>query len=81
MRTTLTIDDDVLIAAKELARGQKRSAGAVISELARQGLLATFPPPAPTNASDGLLGFVPFTDGTDIVVNELIDRLREEEGI
>lgn len=37
MRTTLDIDDDVLQAAKELAAKEKRSAGAVISELARRG--------------------------------------------
>jgi hypothetical protein len=34
----LDIDDDVVVAAKELARSQRRSLGAVISELARRGL-------------------------------------------
>ena len=38
MRTTLNIDHDVLLAAKSIARGQGRSVGSVISELARQGL-------------------------------------------
>ena len=38
MRTTLDIDDDVLRAAKDLARRQKKTAGAVISALARMGL-------------------------------------------
>ena len=38
MRTTLDIDNDVLTAAKELARQEGKSAGAVISELARKGL-------------------------------------------
>jgi len=38
MRTTLTIDDDVLRAAKTLASQQGESVGAVISGLARQGL-------------------------------------------
>lgn len=38
MRTTLDIDDDVLLLAKELAAKEKRSAGAIISTLARQGL-------------------------------------------
>lgn len=40
MRTTLDIDEDVLQAAKELAAKEKRSAGAVISELARRGFQA-----------------------------------------
>ena len=38
MRTTLDIDDDVLIAAKELAATQKKTAGRILSELARSGL-------------------------------------------
>jgi hypothetical protein len=38
MRTTLQIDDDILRAAQSLARSEKRSTGAVISELARRGL-------------------------------------------
>ena len=38
MRTTITIDDDLLAAAKTLARSQSVSVGTVISELARKGL-------------------------------------------
>ena len=38
MRTTLDIDDEVLEAAKELARRERKTAGQVISELARKGL-------------------------------------------
>ncbi len=38
MRTTLDIDDDVLLAAKDLARRQRKTAGEVLSELARLGL-------------------------------------------
>ncbi len=38
MRTTLEIDDDILGAVKELALRQKKTAGQVISELARSGL-------------------------------------------
>ncbi len=38
MRTTLSIDDDVLIAAKGQAQIQGRSIGEVISDLARQSL-------------------------------------------
>ena len=36
MRTTLDIADDVLFAAKELARREKKPLGQVISELARR---------------------------------------------
>ena len=38
MRTTLTIDDDILTAAKTLAAQKRKSLGKVVSELARQGL-------------------------------------------
>lgn len=40
MRTTLDIEDDVLLAAKETARRDKLSIGAVISDLARRTLTA-----------------------------------------
>lgn len=38
MRTTLDIDDDVLLAAKELAEVQKSTVGKVLSDLARKAL-------------------------------------------
>ena len=38
MRTTLTIDDDLLTAAKSLARTRAVSVGKVISDLARKGM-------------------------------------------
>jgi hypothetical protein len=38
MRTTLTLDDDVLAAARVLARQRKQPIGSVISALAREAL-------------------------------------------
>ncbi len=38
MRTTLDIDEDVLTAAKQLAKRRNSTAGEVISELVRQAL-------------------------------------------
>lgn len=38
MRTTLTLDDDILRAARSLAAMENRSIGDVISDLARRGL-------------------------------------------
>lgn len=46
VRTTLDIDADVLQAAKELAERQGRTAGQVLSELARRGLTLTSSGPA-----------------------------------
>lgn len=38
MRTTLDIDDDVLTIAKQRARAEQKSAGKIISDLARRSL-------------------------------------------
>ena len=76
MRTTLDIDDDVLRAAKELARREKKSAGAVISELTRKALTA-----APQSAREpkAVHGFRPFPRRGGIVTNGQIDKMREED--
>lgn len=79
MRTTLDIDDDVLRVAKELARRDRKTAGEVLSELARRGLGA-FLGEAAGDDTDEFFGFKPFPRRGAIVTNELIDRLREEEG-
>ena len=76
MRTTLDIDDDILVAAKERARAQGLTAGAVISSLARQALAA----PSRPSDSAGFLGFSPLPKRGGIVTNELINALREESG-
>jgi hypothetical protein len=54
MRTTLSIDDDLLNAAKALAQARSVSIGAVISDLVRKGLSG--PPPAKTR--NGLPVFI-----------------------
>jgi hypothetical protein len=75
MRTTLEIDDDILEAAKSLARQSDRTAGAVLSELARRALTSA---PA-KSAGAGVGGFVPFESRGGVVTNEQIDRLREQD--
>lgn len=78
MRTTLDIADDVLQAAKERARREKRTTGEVISELARCALNA--PPATPAaRQPKALYGLRPFPKRGGIVTNELIDKLREED--
>ena len=78
MRTTLDIDEDVLQAAKERARRDKKTTGEVISELARSALTAA-PRASATRGSKSLYGFRPFPKRGGIVTNELIDKLREED--
>ena len=76
MRTTLDVDDDVLLIVKERARRERRSAGAVLSELARRGLAGPAVHPAD---GPGRHGFSPLPSRGAPVTNALIDTLREEE--
>jgi hypothetical protein len=79
MRTTLDIEDDVLQAAKELAQREGRTAGKVLSELARRGLAS------PTGRTEGpprLRSGVPVLPSRgEIVTLEHVQRLRDEEGV
>jgi hypothetical protein len=80
MRTTLDIDDDVLQAAKELARRERKTAGRIVSELARRGLTERkYTAAGKVAAKEVFLGFRPFARRGTIITNEMIDRLRDEE--
>lgn len=78
MRTTLDIADDVLQAAKERARRERKTIGEMISELARRGLTA---PQESRSVEEpkAVYGFKPFPRRGGIVTNELIDKLRDED--
>ena len=81
MRTTLDIDDDVLAAAKEIGRREKRTAGAVISALARLALTRDAPDRRDTvREPRAFYGFRPLPADGVVVTDELINRLREETG-
>ena len=70
MRTTLTIDDDVLAAARALAEARDVSLGDAISELARRGLAT------PTTSTHGLPTFAVQPDArplTPEMVEEALD--------
>lgn len=74
MRTTLSIDDDVLETARALAAAQSRPLGAVVSELARRGLA-----PGPRIAT-GKYGFpvVQSSGSRRISAQDVADALAEE---
>lgn len=78
MRTTLDIDEDVLQAAKAIARREKVTAGSVISALARKALVAP-PDKSVARQPKSFYGFRPFSSRGGIVTNDLIDRLREDD--
>jgi len=78
MRTTLDIEDDILLAAKELAKCEGSSAGRVISRLARYGLTGGRFSAEKTEVRNG----VPLLPRRGVIVtNEFVNRLRDEEGI
>jgi hypothetical protein len=74
MRTTLTIDDDVLAAAKALAEVQHKSAGEVLSELARQAL-------QPLKAGHRCRNGIPLLEvksNVAPITQEFVNQLRDE---
>lgn len=75
MRTTLDIEDDVLLAAKELATKERTSIGATISRLARKGLVGRLA--ARIEIRNGVPVF-PGRPG-EVVTVEHVQRLLDED--
>lgn len=75
MRTTLTIADDVLTAAKALALQSNRTIGEVVSDLARASL-------RPNVRQGERNGFplLPVRKPDAIVTPEIVNALRDEAG-
>jgi hypothetical protein len=78
MRTTLDIDEDVLEAARERARREHKTIGALLSELARRALTGQAEVAA-VREPEAVYGLRPFAARGGIVTNEMIDRLRETD--
>jgi hypothetical protein len=76
MRTTLAIDDDVLVKAKSLADRQRKTVGEVISALARKGLSSDLLEPPKVRNGLTLLRHQP---GSEPVTLEIVNQLRDEE--
>lgn len=78
MRTTLDIADDILLAVKEKARRQRRTAGEVLSDLAREALTRQVQT-GYVGEPEAFYGFQPFPHRGAVISNEMIDRLREQD--
>ena len=74
MRTTLTIDDDVLSAARELADCQHKTVGEVLSALARKSLT----PSKPVGVVRHGVPQLPVKQGSKPVTLEIVNKLRDE---
>jgi hypothetical protein len=73
MRTTLTIDDDVLAAVKGLAARQNKTVGKILSELARQSLR----PATSGKLRDGV-PLLPVNANASPVTLDVVNTLRGE---
>jgi hypothetical protein len=76
MRTTLDIDDDVLLAAKERARKERISTGQALTLLARAGLNSTAV--VARRGRKSPFGITPLPSRGEVVSNEHVNRLRDE---
>jgi hypothetical protein len=74
MRTTLSIDEDVLSAAKELAARERKTVGEVISALARQAMQ----PATPFARTKSGIPLLPVRPDAKPVTLELVNKLRDE---
>lgn len=72
MRTTLALDDDVLLAARAIAGQQGRSLGEVISELARRSLQR----PISRAERNGIPLLTPREDSPPVTM-DLVNTLRD----
>ncbi len=73
MRTTVDLEEDVLLAAKEIARQRGITVGQVLSDLARQALTRRIP----VSTKHGLPVFPVQSDAGPVTL-ELVNRLRDE---
>jgi hypothetical protein len=73
MRTTLTIDDDVLDAAKAIADRKNRTVGDVLSELARAALR-----PSATHGVRNGIPLLPLGEDGKVVTPAVVKALQDE---
>ena len=73
MRTTIAIDEDVLAAAKAIARQKHQTLGKVVSELARKSLR----PPRASGERNGV-PLLPVREPGVIVTLEIVNTLRDD---
>ena len=74
MRTTLTIDDDLLAAVRQIADLRQRPMGEIVSDMIRQSIA---PPPTQPEYRNGIR-LIPRREGGPPSTLEIIKRLDEE---
>lgn len=88
MRTTFDLDDDVLAAAKALAKARQTTVGRIISDTLRRAIQLGLADAEPRSGADSgatppshVFGFRPLTvPGQHIVTDATVRALRDETG-
>jgi len=88
MRTTLDLDEDILAAAKSLAKAGQTTAGRIISDTMRRAIQLGLADPAQARPStvvamepQTVYGFVPLTSsGQQIVTSNMVRAIRDDIG-
>ena len=74
MRTTLDLDDDILLAAKELAVMEGTTAGRIVSDLVRKALM----PSKATKVRNGVPLLPRSAKKARVVTMDQVNRLRDD---
>jgi len=88
MRTTLDLDEDILAAAKSLAKAGRTTAGRIISDTMRRAIQLGLTDPSQTAPTKSLAmeppavyGFLPLTTpGQHIVTSDMVRAIRDDIG-
>lgn len=81
MRTTLDIDNDVLLAVKERARKEKKSIGRVISNIVRESLTGHRSSQDESEKFIHKNGLRLLAPRGEVITLEHVQKIMEEEGI
>lgn len=74
MRTTLSIDDDVMAAAKAIAERENKTVGEIVSTLVRKALR----PSQPGRRTRNGIPLLPARGSPKTVTLEIVNRLRDD---
>ncbi len=81
MRTTLNLEDDVLLAAQHVARRQRISLGRAVTELIRSGIAAGATAPSPLLSAPMIGRFALLPRRGAVVTVQQVRELMDREGI
>ncbi len=79
MRTTISLDEDVLLVARRLAARERLSLGQAVSRLARRGAAEPAGSSQPPQKLRGRYALLPVRD--EVITPEHVRELMEREGI